>query len=41
MISKIWRDHRALVFILIAFLALAITYSIITPIFEAGDEIWH
>jgi hypothetical protein len=41
MIYKIWRDHRALVFILIAFLALAITYSIITPIFEAGDEIWH
>ncbi|MBM3129309.1 MAG: DUF2142 domain-containing protein [Chloroflexi bacterium] len=35
------RSHRALVFILFAFVALAVTYSIVTPIFEAGDEVWH
>ncbi|CAG0995247.1 hypothetical protein ANRL3_03074 [Anaerolineae bacterium] len=35
------RAHRALVWILIAFIALGVTYSIVTPIFEAGDEIWH
>lgn len=33
--------HRALAFILLAFIALATTYSIVTPIFEAGDELWH
>ena len=41
MMSRIFSAHRALVFILCAFVALGITYSIITPIFEAGDEIWH
>ena len=35
------RSHRALVFLLFAFVALAVTYSIVTPIFEAGDEVWH
>ena len=35
------RGHRALVLILAAFAALAVTYSIVTPIFEAGDELWH
>jgi len=35
------RDHRLLVILLVAFLALGVTYSIITPIFEAGDELWH
>ena len=33
--------HRWLAIILIAFLALSTTYSIVTPIFEAGDELWH
>jgi 4-amino-4-deoxy-L-arabinose transferase-like glycosyltransferase len=27
--------------ILIAFLVLGITYSVVTPIFEASDELWH
>lgn len=27
--------------ILIAFLALGVTYSVVTPIFEASDELWH
>ena len=35
------QSHRCLVVILIAFLALSATYSIVTPIFEAGDELWH
>ncbi len=41
MIHLLWREHRALVFILIAFIALGIVYSVVTPIFEAGDEVWH
>ncbi len=35
------RANRALVVILTAFVALAAIYSIVTPIFEAGDELWH
>jgi len=35
------QSHFRLVVILIAFVTLATTYSIITPIFEAGDELWH
>ncbi len=35
------KTHRWLVFILAAFVALGVTYSIVTPIFEAGDELWH
>jgi hypothetical protein len=36
-----WRAHRGLAIILALFLILATIYSIVTPIFEAGDEIWH
>ena len=35
------RAHRALAVILAAFVVLAVTYSTVTPIFEAGDELWH
>ncbi len=35
------QSHRALFLIILIFLALATTYSIVTPVFEAGDEIWH
>lgn len=35
------RAHPQLAVLLAVFLPLAITYSVITPIFEAGDEIWH
>jgi 4-amino-4-deoxy-L-arabinose transferase-like glycosyltransferase len=27
--------------VLIAFLVLGVTYSVVTPIFEASDELWH
>ncbi len=33
--------HRLVAVILAAFVVLAATYSIVTPIFEAGDELWH
>ncbi len=36
------RDARwAVWLLLLAFLALAVTYSVVTPIFEASDELWH
>ncbi|MBI5031829.1 MAG: glycosyltransferase family 39 protein [Chloroflexi bacterium] len=38
---RIVQHHRFLFLILIAFLILGVTYSIVTPIFEAGDELWH
>jgi len=41
MMEKFLRTHSWLALILVAFLALGVTYSVITPIFEAGDEIWH
>ena len=39
--SNSLRSHRLLVILVVAFLSLAAIYSIATPIFEAGDEIWH
>jgi 4-amino-4-deoxy-L-arabinose transferase-like glycosyltransferase len=33
--------HRNLIFILVVFIALGVTYSVITPLFEAPDEVWH
>ncbi len=35
------RSHRLLSLTLGAFVVLGIVYSVVTPIFEAGDEIWH
>ncbi len=35
------QSRRWLVLILAMFLALGVTYSVVTPIFEAGDELWH
>lgn len=35
------QGYRSLAFVVSAFLTLGIFYSIETPIFEAGDEIWH
>ncbi len=35
------KSHPLLAIILAAFVALALIYSIVTPIFEAGDELWH
>jgi 4-amino-4-deoxy-L-arabinose transferase-like glycosyltransferase len=34
-------SRRWLILILAAYLILATTYSIVTPIFEASDELWH
>jgi hypothetical protein len=38
---RILKRHWAITSIIIAFLALGITYSVVTPIFEASDELWH
>lgn len=35
------RRHRLVAIVIAMFLGLALLYSIVTPIFEAGDEIWH
>lgn len=40
-IAKLPRSAPELTVIVAAFLLLATLYSIVTPIFEAGDEIWH
>jgi hypothetical protein len=34
-------DKRWLALILILFTGLGITYAVVTPIFEASDELWH
>lgn len=38
---RILKRHWAIISIIVAFLALGVTYSVITPIFEASDELWH
>ncbi len=35
------RRHWPLVVILVAFVSLGTLYSLVTPIFEASDELWH
>jgi len=35
------RQHRAIALILTGFLVLGTVYSVVTPIFEASDELWH
>ncbi|MGA9349059.1 MAG: glycosyltransferase family 39 protein [Anaerolineae bacterium] len=35
------RQHWAIAGIIVAFIALGITYSVVTLIFEASDELWH
>lgn len=41
MLASRMRSHRLLVLVLALFLVLGGIYSVATPIFEAGDEIWH
>jgi len=36
-----WRAHWAIALILFVFIGLGFTYGLVTPIFEASDEIWH
>ena len=33
--------NRGIAVVVSAFIALGVVYSVVTPIFEAGDEIWH
>jgi len=40
-IRSLWRGHPQAALILLAFVALAVTYSLVTPPFEAGDESRH
>ncbi|NIO72177.1 MAG: hypothetical protein GTN71_24920 [Anaerolineae bacterium] len=35
------RQHRAIALILTGFLVLGTVYSVVTPLFEASDELWH
>lgn len=37
----IFTEKRVLAFILLSYVVLATIYSIVTPIFEASDELWH
>ena len=38
---KAARTHRAIALALAAFIALGVAYSLINPLFEASDELWH
>jgi len=40
-VRALWRTHWAMGLILLAFIGLGITYSLVTPVFEASDEVWH
>ncbi len=35
------REHTGIVIIVILYLILGIAYSLVTPVFEASDELWH
>jgi len=35
------KRHWAMTSIIVAFITLSATYSVVTPIFEASDELWH
>jgi 4-amino-4-deoxy-L-arabinose transferase-like glycosyltransferase len=41
MISKLISHQRPIVIILALFVVLSTTYSVVTPVFEASDELWH
>ncbi|MDH4135560.1 MAG: glycosyltransferase family 39 protein, partial [Anaerolineae bacterium] len=38
---EIAQQHRAITLILIGFIILGTVYSVVTPLFEASDELWH
>jgi 4-amino-4-deoxy-L-arabinose transferase-like glycosyltransferase len=40
-LTKIVAQHKAITTILVAFILLSTTYSVVTPIFEAPDELQH
>lgn len=35
------RRHQPIILILLAFMLLAGLYSVVNPLFEAPDEVWH
>ena len=39
--APLLRRHAGIAVVLGLYLALAVTYSVVTPIFEASDELWH
>lgn len=39
--DELVRQHRALALILASFILLGTVYSVVTPLFEASDELWH
>ncbi len=40
-LTKLVLQHRAIAFILVSFIVLGTVYSVVTPLFEASDELWH
>lgn len=40
-LSQGWRDHWPFLAVLLSFILLGNIYNVITPIFEASDELWH
>lgn len=40
-LNDLWRQHKGIGVILFLYLVLATTYSVVTPLFEASDEMWH
>jgi len=38
---SIWGEHSGIVLVLTAFVIVGFIYSVVTPIFEASDELWH
>ncbi|MBC7263248.1 MAG: glycosyltransferase family 39 protein [Chloroflexi bacterium] len=36
-----WKTHWAIISVLSAYVLLGLIYSVVTPIFEASDELWH
>jgi len=38
---KFLRQHGGIILILTGFLVLGTVYSVVTPLFEASDELWH
>jgi hypothetical protein len=38
---RLWRRHWPIIAILAVFLALGAAYSVLNPLFESPDEVWH
>jgi len=41
LMTDLWRQHKGIIVILFLYLVLATVYSVVTPLFEASDEMWH